>query len=99
MAGVVRRAAADAGVTPADQAVVELALVYARRIDEGGDPNKLGPPLLAVLESLQMTPRSRAATSKGGAGHATRPRNPLDELRNRRAARERDTAAMDAAPS
>lgn len=81
---------------PADQAAVRLALVYARAIDEGDAAvEKAGPPLLAALEALGMTPRARAnmkgVTSDGPVA------NPLDELRARRAARADRTPAVDAA--
>lgn len=58
------------GVTkkPQDAAVVRLAITYAEQLD--ADPEllvKLGPQFLAVLESLGMTPRARAAImAKGG---------------------------------
>ncbi|WP_422734004.1 terminase small subunit [Micromonospora sp. WMMD558] len=54
-----------------DTAAVRLAEQYAKAIDDArGDPDvleKLGPRLLACLESLGATPRSRAAIVKGGA--------------------------------
>jgi hypothetical protein len=53
--------------TPADAAAVALARVYARRIDEGFDLSKLGPQLLAVLDHLRMTPRSREARKDDAA--------------------------------
>lgn len=65
-----------------DSAAVELARVYARALDNDGALDVLGPKLLAVLESLGMTPRSRSA--KGGQDATT---SPLDELRERRDAR------------
>ena len=68
-----------------DGAARELAGVYARQLDE--DPEllaDLGPKLLAALEALGLTPRARAAALKGGQSAA---RNPLDELRVRRAER------------
>lgn len=98
MVTAVRRALAELTIAPADKAAAELALTYARRIDgirdDGGelvpgDLSKLGPPLLAVLEALGMTPRARAAQVKGAKDERQpepdrKPVNPLDELRQRR---------------
>lgn len=67
-----------------DNAAAELALTYADQIDEGGDIGRLGPPLLAALEALGMTPRARAALIKKGEADGPRQRSPLDELRERR---------------
>lgn len=70
---------------PRDGAARDLAALYAREID--GDPDQLdalGPKLLAVLESLGMTPRARTAATKGAPGVAV---NPLDQLQRRRAER------------
>jgi hypothetical protein len=54
----------------------------------------LGPKLLAALEALELSPRSRAALVKGGArGHGP---SPLDDLRARRAARIGDASTVDA---
>jgi hypothetical protein len=68
-----------------DGATRALALLYAEQID--ADPvtlEVLGPKLLSTLEALGMSPRARASATKGPPG-ATR--NPLDELRERRAQR------------
>ncbi|MEH1013057.1 hypothetical protein V6U90_08090 [Micromonospora sp. CPCC 206060] len=61
-------------LTPADAAAVKLARRYAAAIDEA-DPeaaaevlDKLGPKLLAALEALGATPRSRAARKGGASG-------------------------------
>lgn len=55
-----------------DVAAARLARQYAAAIDAAGEPgealDKLGPKLLACLEALGATPRSRAAIKKGGAG-------------------------------
>jgi hypothetical protein len=76
-----------------DLGAAELARTYARAIDNGGDLDKLGPLLLAVLESLGLTPKARAALVKGAKDE---PRtSPLDELRVRRSARQRDATAVD----
>lgn len=58
----------------ADAGAVKLARTYAEAIDTAaGDPEvleKLGPRLLAALESLGATPRARAAITKGATGAA-----------------------------
>lgn len=102
---VIREAIGDAPDDPRDAAVVALALTYARKIDDGdGDLLKLGPQLLAVLESLQMSPRSRAAARRGMRGDDEpgaddgKPRSVLDELRDRRA-RKHPSAPGDAPAS
>lgn len=79
-----------------DRGVVRLASVYAEAID--GDPSqlvKLGPGLLAVLDALALTPRSRAALLGKGVESGTPARSRLDELRERRRARVDGTAAVD----
>lgn len=55
----------------------------------------LGPKLLAALESLQLTPRARAAAQKVSPGDQPRS-NPIDQLAVRRAGR-RGAPAVDAA--
>lgn len=81
-------------LTPADQGAVRLALTYAQAIDLGEPVEKVGPPLLAVLEALGMTPRARAAITKGGTS-ASPSASPLDELRAKRAARQRGPEDLD----
>lgn len=81
----VERSLNSATLLPADEGVRELALTYAKSIDEGGDLDKLGARLLAALDALGLTPRARAAILKGANderpdGHVS----PLDELRKRR---------------
>jgi hypothetical protein len=73
---------------PEDGAAVRLAQEYAAALDaDDADVTKLGPPYLAALTALGLTPAARAAlTGRGGAARGERP-NPLDELRKRRAAR------------
>ena len=74
-----------------DQAVADLALLYARGIDDSGewadkqrDPlAELGPKLLACLVQLQMTPGAREKV-KADLGDQGGKVNPLDELRARR---------------
>ena len=73
----------DVQLKPRDKAAAQLALVYARRIDDDAPLVKLGPLMLAVLESLGMTPRARVALLKGN-DDGPKPANPLDELRQRR---------------
>jgi len=82
-------------LAPVDQAAVQLALTYAAAVDAGEPVEKVGPPLLAVMEALGMTPRARAALAKGvtSAGPSA---SPLDELRARRAARQDRTPDLDA---
>lgn len=73
-------------LTDADQAAAELARTYAAEVDL--DPlclPKIGPALLACLESLGMTPKARKSLLVKEATDA--PASPLDELRKRRAAR------------
>lgn len=82
-------------LAPADQAAVRLALAYATAIDCGEPVEKVGPPLLAVMEALGMTPRARASLAKGVTSGSTIT-SPLDELRARRSARQRDAEALDA---
>lgn len=79
----------------ADAAAVELAKVYARAIDADGPIDVIGPKLLAVLDSLGMTPKARAA-QKGGSGDKPAS-DPLDELRQRRRARRDRAADLDTA--
>lgn len=72
-----------------DGATVALARFYAAAIDDVPDADMvatlrdLGPKLLAALEALNMSPRSRAAV-KGAASGAAGTGNPLDQLRARR---------------
>lgn len=79
MVAAVADALAAVTIGPVDAAAAELARAYAEQIEFGGDLAKLGPPLLAALESLGMTPRSRKAI----AGGSDDP-NPIDELLERR---------------
>jgi hypothetical protein len=73
-------------VKPQDAGAVRLVQRYAEVID--ADPTslaKLGPPMLAALESLGMTPKGRAALlGKGGVPGASTGRSELDEFRARR---------------
>lgn len=86
--------------TPRDVAVIELAITYARAIDNAeADLTKAGPLLLQALEALLMTPRSRAAVTRKGGGQDGNKRNALDELRERRSARQHGTTPVDPAAS
>ena len=75
-----------------DQACADLALAYAKGIDDPAewidkqrDPlAELGSKLLACLQQLQMTPAARKAVM-GAAPASTG--NPLDELKRKRAER------------
>jgi hypothetical protein len=91
----VEAALAAAEVQPCDAAAAELALTYARDIDNGGDLTKLGPALLATLDALGLTPRARKAVKTDGQQPAA---NPLDQLAERRAGRGRPQAVDAAAP-
>ncbi len=91
---VVQEALNAQPVEDRDAATAELALTYARDIDAGGDLAKLGPALLACLESLGMSPRARKAVKASEQPAA----NPLDQLAAARARRGRPQA-VDAATS
>lgn len=78
-----------------DQAMAELALTYAKAIDDKEDLDKFGPLLQKALEALTMTPKSRLAPAKGGAASDDQP-SPLDELRERRRTRAHRASNMDA---
>lgn len=82
---------------PRDTATAQLALTYARDIDTGAaDLAKVGPPLLAALEALRLSPRARTG-GKGVTGD-TPAAGQLDELRSRRARKSR-TSTVDTATS
>lgn len=83
MVGAVNDALRHVPLDALDAAAAELAKRYAAEIEGGGDLSKLGPPLLAALESLGMTPRSRRALVNG----ARPQQSPADELREKRARR------------
>jgi hypothetical protein len=92
----VRGAVEVLALAPADQGAVQLALTYAAAVDAGEPVEKVGPPLLAVLEALGMTPRARAALTKG-VTNGVPVASPLDELRARRAARQHGPEDLDPA--
>jgi hypothetical protein len=94
MAGALERAVSgairDLAVQPKDSGTAALAKTYAKAIDAGEPLEKLGPLLLACLESLLMTPRARAALVKRGSdGDDGKPASPVDEIRERRERRAR----------
>lgn len=70
-----------------DDAAERVALGYATMLDELGDEMlpKIGAAYLVVLEALGLTPRARAAATRGQVtAPAAAERNPADELRDRR---------------
>ena len=94
LADAVRRGLAELGeLDPRDQACADLAVMYAEHLDDQADwadklrdpLAELGPKLLAALTSLGMTPAARKGIVADKP--AEKPRSPLDELRERRAAR------------
>lgn len=92
MESAVEAAIATAATADAvrDGAAIELARVYAREIDGGGELARVGPLLLAVLAALLLTPQARAVAFRNGKApdDGTR-KNPVDELRRKRDRRER----------
>lgn len=75
---------------PRDEAVAELALSYARAMEDGSSVSganfgidQLGPKLLAALVQLRMTPQARSAVLVGEAPPGAKA-DPLDEIRQRR---------------
>jgi hypothetical protein len=82
------RAISEAEIEERDKATAELARQYALSIDHGGDVVKLGPLLLSVLESLNMSPRARAVGTKGVTTSDNKP-STLDQLAERRARKSR----------
>lgn len=76
-------------IDPRDQATADLALAYAKGIDDSADWQdrqrdplaELGSKLLACLVQLHMTPAARKAIEKSAQGA---PANPLDELKAKR---------------
>lgn len=87
-----RAALKETPLRSADHATVELARRYAADIDAGGELGKLGPPLLACLTALGMTPAGRSAILGKGATDQQPATSPIDELRDRR---KRRAAAVD----
>lgn len=94
MEKAVRAALTSKPPAPADVATAELALVLAVRVDEDGADYRTAGALLAALEALQMSPRSRKAVTAPD----DKPANPLDQLAAARARKSR-APDMDAATS
>jgi len=94
-------AALRAGLVDArDAAVYALAKGYAAGIDaDRAELARLGPPLLAVLAALRMTPAARAAVVKGGAPGGGTDGGPLGQLRALRGTRADRAASMDTSAS
>jgi hypothetical protein len=84
LAAVVAEALTVEPPAPRDAAVAALALTYAQAIVAGGDLSKIGPALLAALEALQMSPRARGVKKDDKPAPS-----PLDEIRDRRARKNR----------
>jgi hypothetical protein len=80
-----------------DKPAIELARQYAMMIDSFPLEHleKIGPKLLAALESLGMTPKARASIVKGKDNDSTTNKSPLDELRARRDQRQRNATSLD----
>ena len=97
LVSAVRRSLRGLDLAEADKGAAELALTYARQVDDGHDVKVFGPLLLAVLESLLMTPRARSTVLRGVARDGDTA-SPLDQLRARRAARGDDAETVDSAP-
>jgi len=104
LAEIVRQALERVSTKDEDAAAMRLAESYAKAIDDASDKaealDKLGPKLLAALVELGMTPRARAAATKGGpkdAGDSNR--SSLDELRERRERRARAHATAPVDPA
>jgi hypothetical protein len=97
MLEALNKALEDMSLLDKDKAVVDLARLYARAIDSMPitELEKFGPKYLAVLESLGMTPKARAALVKGKDNDSDSNKSPLDELRARRNQRERNAPSLD----
>lgn len=104
--GALDRALRSCETEDQDAATVALAKNYASMIDaEPGCLWRIGPRLLEVLAELRMTPRSRAAVVKGGAGgdgerggDGPDP-DPLGDLQRRADSRKYDPTSVDTAAS
>jgi hypothetical protein len=87
---VLEEALKDVETNPADEVTILLAKRLCFQLDM--EPDKItvyGPKLMTVLDSLGMTPKSRAAIIKGEGGDSTNTTgdSPLDKLRAKRAER------------
>lgn len=81
-------------VAELDQDTYDRLLPLAVRIERTHVLATLGPKLLATMDALLITPKARSALQKG-VKDAGKRRNPLNELRARRAARVDNTPAVD----
>jgi hypothetical protein len=91
----VRKALRAEQSAPQDVAARRLALTYAEEMDADFDKiEKLGPKLLAVLESLGLTPKGRSIIAgKGVTPRGNRAPTKADQLRNEIAERRAKRAA------
>ncbi len=81
------RSVRSVALEDADAAVLALARAYAAAIDAGGPVWRYGPGFRDTLVECGLTPKARAAITKG---QLERPAaSPLDELRARREAKPR----------
>jgi hypothetical protein len=95
MAGICARSLQEIQLADSDLPIAALIIKYATEIDEGNLATlaRLGPSLLSCMESLQMSPRSRAQANKGAKNDQPIPTSKLDELRIKR--EERKNRASD----
>lgn len=99
---VVSHSLSEVKLEESDLATAALAIKYAGQIDSGNLATlaKLGPLLLQVMESLQMSPKSRAINTKGDGTTNGTPANPkLDELRSKRLSKSSGTPDIHTASS
>lgn len=88
----------EATLQPRDGAMVELARTLAAGIDAyPSDMAKLAPQLANVLDALLMSPRARASVTRKGVTPDGPHLDSVDELRQRRSARQHGTTAVDSA--
>lgn len=81
-------------VAELDVDVYDKLLPLAVRIERTAVLASLGPKLLAAMDALLITPKARASVRRGVKDAAKRA-NPLDQLMDRRAARERNPSPVD----
>jgi len=73
-----------ASVLPGDPKVTAALSKIVDALGRHSVASDLGPKLLATLDALGLTPRARAALTKGAGTGVQRDGSPLDELRARR---------------
>lgn len=81
-------AALPTGVDQRDEAIAQLARVYAAALDKTTNHNviiRLGAELQSCLETLHLTPRARQAVKGGGDRNGKS--SPLDRVRDELAER------------